>query len=56
MRAPLDERTSGSYLHLPPGTTGEMAMLQASSHPVGALELLAFDGAQAPRAHAAAPR
>ena len=50
MRAPLDERTSRSYLHLPPGTTGEMAMLQASSHPVGALELIAFDGAPAPRA------
>lgn len=49
MRAPLDESTSRAYLHLPAGTTGEMAMLQASSHPVGALELLAFDDGPAPR-------
>ena len=55
MRAPLAPETSRSYLHLPPGTTGEMAMLQAGSHAVGALELLAFDGAPAPRAEPLRP-
>ena len=43
MESKISGHESEAYLHLPPGTTGRMAMLQAGRHIAGTVELTSFD-------------
>jgi catechol 2,3-dioxygenase-like lactoylglutathione lyase family enzyme len=43
MESKISGHESAVYLHLPPGTTGRMAMLQADRRTDGTIELTSFD-------------